>query len=65
MVTGVPKLIAAPVTATDLRGGAALVVAALAAEGETQLYDVGHIVRGYERLDEHLRALGGDIHYKC
>ena len=65
MVTGVPKLIAAPVTATDLRGGAALVVAALAAEGETQLYDVGHIIRGYERLDEHLRALGGDIHYKC
>ena len=64
MVTGVSKLSGAPVSATDLRGGAALVAAALAAEGETLIYDEGHIDRGYERLDEHLRSIGADIHYE-
>ena len=61
MVTGVPHLHAAPVSATDLRGGAALVVAALAAEGETVIHDTGHIDRGYESLDRSLRELGADI----
>lgn len=65
MVTGVPKLSGAPVSATDLRGGAALVAAALAAEGETLLFDEGHIARGYENLDELLRRVGADIHYEC
>ena len=61
MVTGVSRLHAAPVNATDLRGGAALVVAALAAEGETIIHDTGHIDRGYESLDRSLRELGADI----
>lgn len=65
MVTGVQKLTAAPVSATDLRGGAALVAAALGAEGETIIFDPGHIVRGYERLDEHLRDVGANINYEC
>lgn len=61
MVTGVEKLSGAPVTATDLRGGAALVVAALAAQGETEIYDAGHIARGYEELDATLRSLGAEV----
>ena len=65
MVTGVSRLYGAPVTATDLRGGAALVAAALGAEGETTVYDEGHIDRGYEQLDELLRSVGADIHYEC
>lgn len=63
MVTGVDKLKAAPVTAYDLRGGAALVLAGLSAEGETLVYDSGHICRGYEGLDKALSQLGADI--KC
>lgn len=62
MVTGVEKLSAAPVTATDLRGGAALVVAALGAEGETEIFDAGHIARGYEDLDSMLRGLGAEVY---
>jgi UDP-N-acetylglucosamine 1-carboxyvinyltransferase len=61
MVTGIDRLAGAPVTATDLRGGAALVVAALGAEGETEIFDTGHISRGYEDLDLMLRSLGADI----
>ena len=61
MVTGTERLIGAPVTATDLRGGAALVIAGLAAEGETRVYDSGHICRGYEELDTALGALGASI----
>lgn len=62
MVTGVEKLSAAPVTATDLRGGAALVVAALGAKGETEIYDVGHIARGYEDFDRTLCNLGAEVY---
>ncbi|MCL2355908.1 MAG: UDP-N-acetylglucosamine 1-carboxyvinyltransferase [Defluviitaleaceae bacterium] len=51
----------AVVTATDLRAGAALVIAGLAAKGETKLRGVGHLDRGYERFEEKLRALGADI----
>ena len=58
MVTGVRSLCAAPMTAWDLRGGAALVAAALAAEGETEVFDSGHIERGYDDLAGTLQGLG-------
>ena len=61
MVTGVPKLSAAPVTACDLRGGAAMILAGLAAEGETLVSDSGHVERGYEFFAENLRSLGADL----
>ena len=51
----------AAVRCTDLRGGAALVIAALAARGESRIEDITHIDRGYERLAEKLTALGGSI----
>lgn len=61
VVTGVETLHGAPVYCTDLRGGAALCVAALAAEGETRVCETSHIDRGYEDLARDLRALGADI----
>lgn len=61
VVEGVPRLLGAPVEATDLRGGAALVVAALAAEGETEIDGLRHIDRGYENIEGDLSALGGSI----
>ncbi|UOO36949.1 UDP-N-acetylglucosamine 1-carboxyvinyltransferase [Oscillospiraceae bacterium CM] len=61
IVSGVKKLRGAPITSTDLRGGAALVVAALGAEGTTEISGVGHIDRGYADLVVNLRALGADI----
>ena len=61
MVSGVGKLHAAAVRSPDLRGGAALVVAALGAEGMTQVSQLRHIRRGYQALDKNLRALGADI----
>ena len=61
IIKGVKKLSAAPVMMSDLRAGAALVVAALAAEGETEIRRIYHCDRGYERLPEKLTALGGDI----
>ncbi len=64
MVTGVGELQGAPVTATDLRGGAALVTAALAARGETIVYDWGHITRGYDKLDDMLCSLGAELSYQ-
>jgi UDP-N-acetylglucosamine 1-carboxyvinyltransferase len=60
-VRGVPRLMAAPVMATDLRASAGLIVAALAAEGETMVNRVYHIDRGYERIEEKLRSLGAAI----
>ncbi|MDH3521004.1 MAG: UDP-N-acetylglucosamine 1-carboxyvinyltransferase [Myxococcales bacterium] len=60
-VTGVARLMGAPVMATDLRASAGLIVAALAAEGETVVNRVYHIDRGYERIEEKLRGLGADI----
>ena len=60
VVTGVERLHGAPVRCTDLRGGAALCVAALAAEGETRVSQICHIDRGYEDLVRDLRALGAD-----
>ena len=55
------KLRAAAVKAVDLRAGAAMVIAGLAAEGETTIDDVYHIERGYERMVEKLNAVGADI----
>jgi UDP-N-acetylglucosamine 1-carboxyvinyltransferase len=59
--TGVDKLTAAPVMATDLRASAGLVLAGLAAEGETLVDRIYHVDRGYERIEEKLRQLGAEI----
>ena len=61
IIRGVPRLTAAPVMATDLRASASLVLAALVAEGRTQIERIYHIDRGYERIEEKLKALGADI----
>ena len=61
IIKGVKKLSAAPVMASDLRGGAALVLAGLVAEGTTEISRIYHIDRGYVRLNEKLRSLGADI----
>ena len=61
IIQGVPELYGAPVTATDLRAGAALVIAGLMANGVTEIYEPGYIERGYEHIEEKLRALGADI----
>ncbi|PKK39833.1 UDP-N-acetylglucosamine 1-carboxyvinyltransferase [Clostridiaceae bacterium JG1575] len=60
-ITGVERLHGAHVEATDLRGGAAMIIAGLVAEGETVISHVYHIDRGYENIVEKLRALGADI----
>ena len=60
-VHGVSKLTGCPVTALDLRAGAALVTAALGAYGETSISHIDHLERGYERMDEALCALGADV----
>ena len=62
-VTGVERLTGAPLTASDLRGGAAMLVAGLCAEGATELFDDGYIDRGYDRFDACLSALGADVRY--
>lgn len=61
VIEGVGKLQGAPVTAPDLRAGAALVIAGLAASGITEIDDIYHIERGYENIESKLRALGADI----
>lgn len=61
IITGVEKYTGANITAPDLRAGAALVIAALAAEGESTIDDIKYIERGYEDFDSKLRALGGNI----
>ena len=61
VVTGVERLSGAAVRCTDLRGGAALCVAALAAEGKTHISETGHIDRGYQDIVGDLRALGAEI----
>ncbi len=58
---GVEKLSGAPVYATDLRAGAALIIAGIIAEGTTELYNLSHIDRGYENIEEKFRKLGADI----
>jgi UDP-N-acetylglucosamine 1-carboxyvinyltransferase len=61
VVRGVGELAGAEVMATDLRASMSLVLAGLAAEGETQVHRVYHLDRGYERLEEKLQAVGADI----
>ncbi|HEX8263593.1 MAG TPA: UDP-N-acetylglucosamine 1-carboxyvinyltransferase [Allosphingosinicella sp.] len=61
VVRGVEGLVGAEVMATDLRASMSLVLAGLAAQGETQVHRVYHLDRGYERLEEKLQAVGADI----
>ena len=61
VIRGVEKLHGASVTAGDLRGGAALVVAGLKAEGTTTVLDLSHIDRGYGEFERKLRLLGATI----
>jgi len=61
VIQGVPQLVGATVSASDLRAGAALVLAGLAASGETHIRNVNYIDRGYEKLEETLTSLGADI----
>jgi len=61
VITGVEKLNSAPVKATDLRAGAAMIIAGLMAEGTTEITDIGHIDRGYEDVVQKFSSLGGDI----
>lgn len=61
IVKGVKQLHGASVEATDLRGGAAMVTAALAAEGTSEITHISHIDRGYERIEEAVGALGGEL----
>ena len=61
VVRGVDRLVGAPVMATDLRASMSLILAGLAAQGETQVARVYHLDRGYERLEEKLSAVGADI----
>ena len=60
-ILGVRELRGAALHATDLRGGAAMIFAGLAAEGETLVFDEGHVRRGYEDLDRCLESLGAEI----
>jgi UDP-N-acetylglucosamine 1-carboxyvinyltransferase len=62
VVKGVPKLMGAEVKSSDLRAAAALVIAGLAAEGITEVTGLHHLDRGYERLEDKLRGLGGDVY---
>ena len=61
VVKGVPKLSAAPVMATDLRASASLILAGLAAEGQTVISRIYHLDRGYENIEQKLSALGAEI----
>ena len=61
MITGIEHLNGAPVMATDLRASASLILAGLAAEGETTVERIYHVDRGYERIEEKLSMLGADI----
>ena len=62
IIKGIKRYNAAKVEATDLRGGASLVLAALNAKGKTVISNIGYILRGYENIDEKLRRLGANIY---
>jgi UDP-N-acetylglucosamine 1-carboxyvinyltransferase len=62
VIRGVERLSSAPVRALDIRAGAAMVIAGLAADGTTEISNVYHIDRGYEDFDEKLASLGAEIH---
>jgi len=61
VVVGPSRLYGAVVESPDIRAGMALLIAALGAEGQSEIYNIGQIERGYERIDERLLALGADI----
>ena len=61
IIEGVPELYGAPITASDLRAGAALIIAALMARGTSEIYEPGYIDRGYEHIEDKLRSLGAEI----
>ncbi len=61
VIRGVERLSGAPVRALDIRAGAAMVIAALGADGRTEIGDVHHIDRGYEAIEDKLAALGARI----
>ena len=64
IIKGTRKLYGSKVKATDLRGGASLVLAGLVAKGETEVDDIKYILRGYENLDEKLNSLGAKVQIK-
>lgn len=61
VINGVARLEGAAVSATDLRGGAGMVIAGLMAQGTTEIHEIQHIDRGYEKMEEKFKALGADI----
>ncbi len=61
IIEGVEKLSGANVRATDLRAGAAMIIAGLIAEGKTEISDIEHIYRGYPQIEEKFRELGANI----
>jgi UDP-N-acetylglucosamine 1-carboxyvinyltransferase len=62
IVRGVPFLSGAPVDATDLRASAALILAGLAAQGETHVAGLQYLDRGYDRIEEKLCMIGAELH---
>lgn len=64
VIKGVKRLTGATVNSTDLRGGAALILAGLTAKGTTQIENIDYILRGYEKLDDKLQKLGAKIYIK-
>ncbi|HEY8491623.1 MAG TPA: UDP-N-acetylglucosamine 1-carboxyvinyltransferase [Dehalococcoidia bacterium] len=62
VISGPTPLVGATVRALDIRSGAALVLAALVAQGTTEIYEVDHLARGYEEMDVKLRALGASVY---
>jgi UDP-N-acetylglucosamine 1-carboxyvinyltransferase len=65
IIDGVDKLTGAVVKATDLRAGAAMVIAGLIAEGTTEVLSIEHIDRGYPNIEDKFKALGAYIHREC
>jgi UDP-N-acetylglucosamine 1-carboxyvinyltransferase len=61
VISGPSRLTAGRVESPDIRAGMAMLIAALAADGTSTIHNVGQIERGYERIDERLRALGAEI----
>ena len=61
VIDGVPKLYPADIRCWDLRAGAAMIIAAMAAEGTSTVSDIHHVERGYENIVEKLTGLGADI----